>query len=81
MGLAPRERETLTAIEDGFRATDPRFAAMFLMLGNLGRRGKGRLRTSASVWAARRGAVNVIMLLLTVLTLLTTCAVAAALLA
>ena len=81
MSLAPRERETLAAIENQLRATDPRFAAMFLVFADRDLRSRRRLWVSMSVWVARRGLINVIILLATIATLLTTGAVAAALLA
>lgn len=81
MSLAPREQEALAAIENEFRATDPRFAVTFEVFDNRGLRGKGRLCVFLSVWVARRGSANVIILLVTIVTLLTACAVAVALLA
>jgi hypothetical protein len=81
MSLVPREQETLTAIENRFHLTDPRFAAMFRLLGSVGPRTPGPLWVFLSVRVARRGVVRVITELATIVTLLTACAVAAALLA
>lgn len=81
MSLAPREQERLTAIENQLRATDPRFAAMFRMLGDLSRRRKAPCWVSMSVWMGRRGRANVIILLATIVTLIAAFAAGAAVLA
>ena len=81
MSLVPREQETLSAIESQFHATDPRFAAMFRLLASVGPRMPGPLWVLVSVRVARRGLPSVIVELAAVVTLLTTCAVVAALLA
>jgi Protein of unknown function (DUF3040) len=81
MSLAPRERETLAAIENQLRASDARFAAMFRLFENQDPRLQRPAWVAVSVWVARRGLANVIVLLAAVVTLLVTCAVVAALLA
>jgi hypothetical protein len=81
MSLAPRERETLAAIENQVHATDPRFAAMFRLLGKLGPRGQGPRWVFLSVWIARPGVIRATILLATIVMLLIACAVAGALLA
>lgn len=81
MSLAPREQERLTAIENQLRATDPRFAAMFRTLGGLSHRRRAPVWVSMSVWVARRGGTNVIILLATIVTLVGMCAAAVAVLA
>jgi Protein of unknown function (DUF3040) len=82
MSLAPRERETLAAIENQLRANAPRLEAMFRVFERDPRgRGRGLLWVSISLCVARRGPGNVIILLATIVTLLATWAVAIALLA
>lgn len=85
MALAPREREKLAAIETRFNVTDPGFAAMFRLLGSLGRHRsryrKGHQGAFLSVWLARYGWGAAIMLLGTIAMLLAVCAAAAAVLA
>lgn len=81
MSLAPRERETLAAIENQLRTNDPGLEAMFRVFDKRDPRSPGQLRMPVSLWMARRGPGNVIILLVTIATLLTTCAVAFALLA
>ena len=81
MSLAPRERETLAAIENALRTNAPRLEAMFRVFGKRDPRSRGQFQMSIALWVARRGLSNVIILLVTIVTLLATCAVAAALLA
>lgn len=81
MGLAPRERETLAAIENQLRTSDPRFATMFQLFDNLGPRSQGHLWVFLSVWLARYGMSRALMLLAAIATLVTTCAVAGVVLA
>jgi Protein of unknown function (DUF3040) len=80
MSLAPRERETLAAIENQLRANDPRLEAMFRVFDR-DPRGWRQPRVSVSLCVARRGPGSVIILLATIVTLLAACAVAIALLA
>jgi hypothetical protein len=80
MSLAPRERETLAAIEDQLRANAPRLEAMFRVFGKRDPRSRRQLWVSISLCVARRGPGNLFILLATVVTLLTMCAVAVALL-
>ncbi|MBO0817245.1 MAG: DUF3040 domain-containing protein [Actinobacteria bacterium] len=81
MSLAPREQERLTAIENQLRTTDPRFAAMFRMLGGDSHRRKAPVWVSMSVWMGRRGRASVIVVLATIVTLIAAFAAAAAVLA
>jgi len=81
MGLAPRERETLAAIENQLRTKDPGLESMFRVFGNRDPRGRRQPRMSISPCVARLGPGNMIILLATIVTLLITCAVVPALLA
>lgn len=81
MTLAPREREKLAAIEDRFRANDPRFAKMFQLLDKLGRHAKGGPVVFLSVRLARTGWAAALMLAAAIAMLIAAPAIAAALLA
>lgn len=81
MSLAPREQETLAAIENALRANAPGLEAMFRVFGSRDPRSRRQLWMSLSLCVARRGPGNVVILLVTIVTLLATCAVAVALLA
>ena len=80
MSLAPREQETLAAIENQLRANAPRLEAMFRAFER-DPRGQRQLWVSVSLCVARRGPGSVLILLAVIVTLLATCAVAIALLA
>ncbi len=81
MTLVPQERAKLAAIENQFRAADPRFEAMFQLLGKLGRHAKGQPLVFLSVWLARTGWAAALVLLATIATLIAAPAVVALLLA
>lgn len=81
MSLVPREQETLAAIENRLRATDPRFAAMFRLLDTLGPRSQGTAWVFGSVWLARHGTVAAIGLLTSAIMVLTGSVVAGLILA
>lgn len=81
MTFAPREREQLAAIENQFRATDPRFAAMFQLLDRLGRHAKGSHLVFVSVWLARYGRAAAFVLLAVIALLIAAPVIVAALLA
>jgi hypothetical protein len=81
MSLAPREQETLAAIENQVLATDPRFATMFRVLDALGPRSEGPLWVFLSVWVARRGKLAATVLLAVVVMVLTAAAAAGVILA
>lgn len=81
MSLAPREQQTLTAIETQLQLTDPRFADMFRVFDKHGSRSQRHLPVFLAMWLARNGWAAAIMLLATVATLFSTIAVAAAVLA
>ena len=82
MSLAPREQGKLAAIENALRAKDPRLEAMFRAWDKRDPGDGPQLRRmSLSPCAARRGRGAAIIVLATIVVLLTTCAVAIALLA
>ena len=81
MSLVPREQETLTAIENRFRITDPQFAAMFTPLGSPALSRQGSLRVFLAVWVGRYGKPAAFALLAFILVVCTGSAIAGLLLA
>ena len=79
MSLAPREQETLAAIENRLGATDPRFAAVFRLLGDP--HSHRCLCVFLSVWVARHGKMAAFAVLTFIVAVCTGSAIAGLLLA